>query len=308
MGLLAALLETAPSAGCSLAVGHVNHGWRGEQSRGDAALVERFCRRRGVPFYLATLPAQRSRGVSKEAWARQARYSALHEIARREGADAIATAHTQDDAAETLLLALVRGRPLSGLSGIRERREDGVVRPLLSVSRGDLDRFRRQRGVPARRDRSNSDLSIERNWIRRRILPPLCRRFGPSLVANLAASAEALARDREWLEQAFREQVGPLLHRDGRRDSISAERARALPSGARRRLILAMAADASGAREFAPTRREIRAIEERLVSGDEFRFEAGRRVEFRIRRGDFTAAPAGAAVRCKMPSRTSNRT
>jgi tRNA(Ile)-lysidine synthase len=302
MGLLAALLETAPSAGCALAVGHVDHGWRGAQSRRDAEFVERFCRRKGLPFFLTELGPERRSGASREAAAREARYAALRETARRERADAIATAHTRDDVAETLLLALIRGRPLEGLSGIRERREDGIVRPLLSISREDLDRYRRARRVPARRDRTNDDLSMDRNWIRRRIVPPLVRRFGTAVVANLAASAEALTRDREWIEEEFRRNVLPLLDRQGRCDGIPAERARALPSGARRRLILTMAADAAGAREFAPTRREMRAIEDRLVAGSDFRFQAGRRVEFRARKGAFTASPTEPA-RCKMPRR-----
>src|SRR5262249_25938397 len=143
--------------------------------------------------------------------AREFRYGRLGELAQKIGAAGVVTAHTQDDSAETLLLALLRGRPLSGLSGIRARRPDGVFRPFLGVSRRSILRYLRSSRVPYRAASSTADLSLDRNWIRRKFLPALSRRFGPSVAANLAASSEALSRDFEWIEQVFRREANPAI-------------------------------------------------------------------------------------------------
>src|SRR5262249_34068328 len=158
---------------------HVNHGWRGADSDRDAAFVEAYCRSNGLPFLLRS-GKTRIRGRSREHAAREARYRALRQAAASLGAAAIATAHTPADAAETLLLALLRGSSLSGLSGIRERRDDGVVRPMLSVPREAVLAFLQARGARFRIDASNSDLTLERNWVRRKLLPLLRKRCGPA--------------------------------------------------------------------------------------------------------------------------------
>lgn len=278
MALLAALAEITPGTGVQLAAGHVDHGWRGRESRGDARFVEKFCGSQAIPFYLRQVTID-GRGRSREEAARAARYKALKDMARESGAELIVTAHTRDDAAQTLLLALARGRPLEGLAGIREQRRDGIWRPLLGFSRGDLLDFLRRRGISFRADASNENLSFDRNWIRKRAIPYLSRRFGPALPASLAASCEALARDREWLESLFEERVIPLITRRGPDVEMPAAELRNLPSAARRRAVLAMAAEVCVG-GFLPTRKELLAIEEQVVGGRPFRFQAGRRVDF----------------------------
>jgi tRNA(Ile)-lysidine synthase len=289
MALLAALGQVAPGFGAGVAAGHVDHGLRGEDARKDAELVERYCRKRAIPFFLRRVVA-RLRGRSREDAARRLRYAALAEMAREFGASAVATAHTRDDAAETLLLALLRGRPLEGLSGIRERRGDGVCRPLLALPRSALVAFARAGAIPYRRDKSNRDLSVDRNWIRHRTIPALARRFGGAVPASVAASAEALSRDREWIEAIFDREVRPRIQRRGGTAGILAEQVSELPRAALRRLLLALAALADP--EFAPSRRELLELERRVLRGFDFRFQAGRRVDFRRRRGFLTASPA----------------
>ncbi len=282
MALLTAFGEVAGDFGAAFSVGHVDHGWRGKESRSHAEFVERFCRRRGVVFHLAEGKPD-SKGRSREAAARDFRYERLQAIARKTGAAGVVTAHTQDDAAETLLLALLRGRPPEGLAGIREHRPDGVFRPMLAVSRRSVLAFLRSRRIPHRRDSSNADLSFDRNWLRRRVVPLLARRFGESVPANLAASAEALARDSEWLGEIFRSGAGASIQSAPGAAQIPRAALGRLPPAAVRRALLAMSRAAGGER-FAPSRRELLALERLVSGGSDFRFQAGRRVEFLARR------------------------
>jgi tRNA(Ile)-lysidine synthase len=288
MALLAALAEAAPRFSTPFSVGHVDHGWRGERSAADARFVEAFCRKRGIVFRLARVEPP-ARGRSREEAAREARYRALSAMRDAVGAAGILTAHTRDDAAETTLLAVLRGRPLAGVSGIRRSRADGVYRPFLDVSRQAILAYLREKRISYRRDATNDDPAYDRNWIRRRVIPLLRRRFGDSVTANLAASAEALSKDREWIESFMAREVLPSLSVDGRSISGVAAELAAMPSAALRRALLAMAERAGGRSLSRP---ELFAIEALVRRGTPFFFQAGRRVDVQSRRGRISARPA----------------
>jgi tRNA(Ile)-lysidine synthase len=125
-------------------------------------------------------------------------------MAAARGADLIATGHTRDDQAETLLLRLMRGAGSSGLSGIRPRR-GALVRPLLDARRAELRRYLASRNQPFRDDASNRDTAIPRNWVRHRLLPLLARRIDGDIVEVLARQAAVLRDESEWLDQAAAE-------------------------------------------------------------------------------------------------------
>jgi tRNA(Ile)-lysidine synthase len=285
MALLAALAAVAASHRSVVVAAHVDHGWRGDRSRRDAEFVARWCARREIPFLSERLPAA-PRGRSREDAARELRYRALAAMRERAGASVVATGHTRDDAAETVLLALLRGRPLSGIAGIRKRREDGVVRPLLEVSRASILAYLRERRIPYRQDASNADPAFDRNWVRRRVVPLLERRFGNGVTGNLAASAEALSRDREWIDDLFAREVLPRLPAEQEGVRADAAHLAGLPTGALRRALLSMAERAANR---TLTRPELLALEKLTRSGSPFRFQAGRRVDFRSRAGVVTA-------------------
>ena len=136
--LMVAAFERAGRHGWSLGVGHVHHGWRAREADRDLAFVRDHARRRGLPFLFRRVDARtasRRLQVSPEAGARSVRYAALAEMAREFGAARIATAHQQDDRVESYLLALRRRGGVASMAGPRRRRDDGVVRPLLSVRR-----------------------------------------------------------------------------------------------------------------------------------------------------------------------------
>jgi tRNA(Ile)-lysidine synthase len=199
VALLHLLREILPSLGAEVAaIAHLHHGLRGEAADAD----ERFCRevapRLGVPFVVEHADVGRL--------ARDARWSIEHagHVARARfygrameetGATLVATGHTRDDQAETVLLRLLRGAGTRGLGGIHPRR-GRVVRPLLGVTRAEIARYLAAHGLVGRDDPTNRDVTIARNRVRHELLPLVERRFSPRVGAALARTAE-LARDDE---------------------------------------------------------------------------------------------------------------
>ena len=189
----------------TLHVAHFDHALRPE-SADDAAFVRELAERLGLPFYSARVEVARvaeQRGWNLEDAARRLRYDFLARTAKRVGADAVVTAHTRDDQAETVLLQLLRGAAF--LSGIPPRRGK-VVRPLLGVLRSDLQDFLRKLGQPFRDDPTNADTWRTRAWLRHEVLPLLRGRY-PSLADNLAGLAELQQGQRD----ALRGQAEKLL-------------------------------------------------------------------------------------------------
>lgn len=192
--LLLALAELVGEWEIEVIAAHLDHGLRGAESARDREAAGRLAALVGVPFRAETLPAGRLADVpgGVEQTARRARYEFLRRVAAETGARRIATGHTRDDQAETVLLRLLRGSRVAGLAGIRPVRGDGVVRPLIDVTREEVRAFLARRGVPAMTDSSNADDRFTRNRIRRDLLPVL-RGFNPRIVAHLAALAETCA-------------------------------------------------------------------------------------------------------------------
>ena len=192
-----------------LSIAHVNHGLRGAESDADQTFVRELAASLGLPFAAervdprartAAAAASRTRPTLQEA-ARRLRYDALHRMAVRAGAQHVATAHTLDDQAETVLLRLLRGSGPAGLGGIPERSRDGVlVRPLLRTSRAEVERFARSRGLAWREDPSNADPRYARSRLRRDWLPGLRDAFNPRLLRAIADLAEAERRESEWID------------------------------------------------------------------------------------------------------------
>jgi tRNA(Ile)-lysidine synthase len=228
----------------ALSVGHVNHGLRGKASEADQAAVEALAEGLGLP--VRTLPADprprrqggssRARPTLQEA-AREARYQSLRELAADLGAERIATAHTADDQAETLLLRLLRGSGPDGLGGIPERSPDGViVRPLLSVSRRQLAAFASARGLVWREDASNASTEYARNRLRLHWLPGLASEFNPRLLRALGGLAEAQRRDAEWIDAQVEREIASRFALDGRWLLIEAKDWSELPEALARRM------------------------------------------------------------------------
>jgi len=207
VALLCALHELAPLLEISLAVAHLNHCIRGKDSDADAEFVRKLAKRLNISFTgkRINVPEMAKRtGLSMEMAAREARYSFFLETARRLKAGVIATAHTANDQAETVLLKLARGAGMRGLAGIpREIFHSGirVVRPLLDVSRKEIERFLKDRKQIWRQDHTNLDPAYLRNRVRHEVLPFLEKKLNPDIRQALIRTADILLKEDEWLDE-----------------------------------------------------------------------------------------------------------
>ncbi|MGH7899159.1 MAG: tRNA lysidine(34) synthetase TilS [Candidatus Binatia bacterium] len=239
VALLAALVELDPG-GWRLAAGHVDHRLRGRDSERDRRFVERLGKRLGVP--VLTVDGAVRRGANLEERAREVRYRALHVMARRGTYRRIATAHTFDDQAETVLDHVIRGSGIGGLGGIEPVRRDGVIRPLLDVSRAEVERFLAGRSLPFRRDRTNASLRFTRNRIRHGLLPLLERDFHPRVRQALGRLAELARDDENLLASIAARRLGSLADASG----LDAAALARLPPALRRRVVRAWLARERG--------------------------------------------------------------
>jgi tRNA(Ile)-lysidine synthase len=240
-----------------LSVGHVNHGLREEASDADQAAVHALADSLGLPVRsLRADPrprreggSSRSRPTLQEA-AREARYQALQALAGELGAERVATAHTADDQAETVLLRLLRGSGPDGLGGIPERSPDGViVRPLLAVSRREIEAFAAKQGLAWREDASNAKADYARNRLRLHWLPGLASEFNPRLLRALGGLAEAQRRDAEWIEAQVTREVASRFAVDGTWLVIEAKDWGELPEALARRVVRAALRRSGAGRE-----------------------------------------------------------
>lgn len=182
---------------------HVDHGLRRE-SGDDAVFVAAQCERLGVICHVVKL-GKRPAQSNMEAWARRERYRVFREVMERESLTLLVTAHTANDVAETLLMRLFANKELTSIEEADGRRQ--CLRPLLGISREQIEAFVEQQGIPFVEDPSNRDTTIVRNRIRQRVIPRLEDEFDPSMVWNLAERAQSLAADCEALQQVAQESV-----------------------------------------------------------------------------------------------------
>jgi tRNA(Ile)-lysidine synthase len=229
VALLLALHEAngaKESLGIVLSAIHVNHGLRGDEANADEAFVGSLCNHLGLPLLIERVDTRGRQGTEREGVeeaARELRYETFRNLLAAGRVDAVATGHTLDDQAETVILKLLRGAWTEGLGGISPEILPGIspeilprnfepvtrqgpksagriIRPMLSVRREEVEAFLRERRQDWREDSTNRDLSLTRNRVRHELMPAL-RGFNPAIDAALARLAE-IARDEEAFWQA----------------------------------------------------------------------------------------------------------
>jgi tRNA(Ile)-lysidine synthase len=170
---------------------HVNHRLRGAESRRDEKFVRAFCQMRNLPMIAVQAPVTKTGNV--QTVARSLRYAALTAVAEHIKCPVILTAHHANDQAETVLQHLMRGSGPEALTGIHERRalskKVEVLRPMLPLTRADIDDYIRNARLRFVTDRSNRSLKYTRNWIRKKVIP-LLETQNPRVVEALCSVAK----------------------------------------------------------------------------------------------------------------------
>jgi tRNA(Ile)-lysidine synthase len=231
VALLRALAERSAELGLVLHIAHLHHGLRGAEADGDLEFCRELAASLGLPFHESRVdtqaesrakPESGKAGESIEEAARRLRYAWFRQLLSKTPPhavplDAIATGHTLDDQAETVLARFLRGAWTEGLAGIHPKLEgpEGViVRPLLAATRVEVEAYLGAIGQPWREDSSNRHLTFTRNRIRHELLP-LLEGWNPQLRGHLAQMA-SLARDEEAWWQAELARLAPQLLLPGR--------------------------------------------------------------------------------------------
>jgi tRNA(Ile)-lysidine synthase len=247
--LLHVLLDLAPRWDLRLSVLHLNHKLRGEESDADEQFVREMADRLNLPAIFESwewneglTPGPRPlapgpRCTNLEEAAREARLAFFAQAMESGAVERVALGHTSSDQAETVFFRFLRGAGTAGLAGIRPVTPAGIVRPLLTVERAEVEAFLRERGIPWREDSSNANPQFARNRIRHELLPQLARDWNPSIGETLANTADwALAEEAYWEAEIGRLAPG-RMREAGRTVILRAEALRCLPVAAARRMV-----------------------------------------------------------------------
>lgn len=203
VALLAILKQMSSDYKLRLVVAHLNHGLRPGPADEEEAFVHRLSERLGLVCESSKkdiTSLSRRRKMSVEETAREERYLFLEEIMRKHQAVKIALGHHAQDQAETVLMNLLRGSGREGLKGMRPVREEIYIRPLLGISRKEIEDYLKRENLPYLVDFSNADENRSRNRIRHQLIPELKARYNPCLEENLCRTAEILEREDDYLK------------------------------------------------------------------------------------------------------------
>lgn len=255
MALLYILKELRGEMAFSVAAAHVNHGLRPEAAR-EQEFVEEQCRGWQIECFTKTVDVrQRARQTktSLEDAGRQVRYAFFRQLLQDLEADVIATAHHQDDQAETVLMHLLRGAGMQGLRGIMPR-NGKLVRPLLQRNKKELLAYLQEQEIDYCVDQSNQDEKYLRNRIRHQLIPLLQQAYNPQITESLSRLAEIIGAENELLQMTVQGYWRQLVcAQDESGVEMDAEGFKALPLAAQRRLAI-MALSLVGGQEGWETR------------------------------------------------------
>ncbi len=232
MCLLHVLHGLSEELGFPLFAAHYNHNLRGAESDADEAFVREACEKMSVPLFVGSgdvASEARRRGAGVEETARELRYAFFFRIAGENGLSRVATAHNADDDLETVLMRLARGTGLRGLCGIPPVR-GRLIRPLLGVSREEIEAYNLENGVPHREDSTNERDDYTRNLLRHRVVPVL-RKINPAV--SVTEMTALLREDEAYLDGLARKFIEENLSEGG----LPAEELRALPRPVRSRVL-----------------------------------------------------------------------
>lgn len=189
----------------NLSVAHINHGIRKEADE-ETKYVEDFCKKNNINCYVKKEKVEqlaKQQKIGTEEAGRKVRYSFFEEVIKKEKANKIATAHTANDNAETVLMNIIRGAGTSGLKGIELNRENKFIRPLLECTRQEIEEYCKENNLQPKEDKSNKENIYTRNKIRNELLPYIEKEFNPNIIVALNRLSN-LAKEENYF---FEEQV-----------------------------------------------------------------------------------------------------
>ena len=188
--------------GFTLYAAHVNHCLRGEEANKDEAYASELCQSLNIPFYSEKIDIKvlaKERGISHEMAGREARYEFFNNLRVKLNLQKVALAHNANDQAETILMRIMRGTGLEGLGGIQAVREGGIIRPILAITREEIEEYCSTNLLKPRVDKSNLQEIYTRNKIRLKLIPYMRENFNEEIISALCRMGELLEADNEYI-------------------------------------------------------------------------------------------------------------
>ena len=215
--LLHVLFSLSEELGIRLFAIHINHMLRGSESDADEQYTKELCGRLGIPIRSVSVDISelsRSRGISLEEAGREARYAEFEKYADETGAAVIAVAHNRNDQAETVLMHILRGSGLAGLSGMGLKR-GRVIRPLLEINRSEIDEYCHEQKLEPRIDSTNLKEDFTRNRMRLKLIPYINSNFDMDVTGSLCRISKLAGLDSSYLEKCAEEEYAASLEKAG---------------------------------------------------------------------------------------------
>ena len=258
------------------AIAHLDHSLRGAESARDAAFCRDLAAELGVPFDVEAVDVAslaKANGQSIEEAGREARYAFFDRVRARTTADAVATGHTRDDQAETVLMRVFRGAGTKGLAGIPPRR-GAIVRPLIDLRRVELVGWLDAHSRRWVEDSTNADRALTRNWIRHALLPEITARFGDGVIDVLARGADLARADDSVLSEIAREVAPGIQTSVGHGIDLSVPALCVQPLAIRQRVVRGVLKRFGGG----PSAAHVEAVLRMAESGQPGRLQLGQRL------------------------------
>lgn len=223
--------------GFELLAVHLNHSLRGEAADRDESFAREFCKNLGIELITYKKDVKgyaKEHGISEELAGREIRYSLFFELMRERNLTSLAVGHHNDDQAETVLMHLLRGSGIDGLSGMRHKR-DNIIRPLLDITKQEILDFCEAENLCFCTDLTNFETDYNRNKVRLSLIPQM-REFNPNISKNLAVTADILADDADFLEIYAEAEFKRTVHEN----SCNLSEFSALHTAIKRRIVIKM--------------------------------------------------------------------
>lgn len=199
--LLHVLNSLKDQLGIQIFVAHINHMIR-EEADEETAYVENFCKTLGVQCFIKKKDVQqvaKDEKIGTEEAGRNIRYAFFQEVLEKINANKIATAHNANDKAETILLNIIRGSGTSGLKGIEPKRDEKFIRPLIEISRSEIEEYCQINNLKPKIDKSNLESIYRRNKVRNNLIPYIQKEFNPNIIKTINRLSEVITEENEYL-------------------------------------------------------------------------------------------------------------
>ena len=238
--LLHVLYSLKEKIGFDIVVAHVNHMLR-EVADMETEYVQKFCKNLKIECFvkkadISDLAKTQKKGT--EEVGREVRYSFFDEVAKKTGANKIATAHNSNDRAETVILNILRGSGLSGLKGIEAIRDKKYIRPLINIERQEIEKYCTENNLDPKYDESNKENIYTRNKVRNTVIPYIKKEFNPNIIKTINRLSSLATEENEYLQNITKQAFESLLIEKEKNIILDLHKFNSLDLVIKRRLIL----------------------------------------------------------------------